>query len=330
MIRSKGFRTGIDLGSGCVKLVRGTAGSRFGEATHLGWEPWPGDPDPEDELCDERRAAEALKTLLERLDLGRRSLGRIVVSIDGSGASMREITMPPLNDRDLGKALPFEARTHLDIERMERPVLAAQILGPADPIVEGGVAQSRVLLVAVPSRERNFPLRVLSKLDLEPEVVDLASLAGLNELFARISGDLPEGESTGLIDLGGEKSTLHLSGHRGGIFSRQVGPGAPGDESDEGSVFEFLETLCRQVKESVFFYRTRQGRDPHSLYLAGGGAKVPGIAASIEKALRIPVEILDPLAERHRKAKGWEEASGEGPRFVQALGLCRWGDSVDV
>lgn len=330
MFRSTELRTGIDLGSGSVKLVHGRGKDKLEEVTHMGSQPWIGDPDPENELCDEGRASEALRVLLDRLGLNQRSLGRVVVAIDGVEASLREIVMAPLSEKDLDRALPFEARTHLDVERMERPVLAAQILGKADALIEGGVAQIKVLLAAVPRRERNFPLRVLSKLDLEPEVIDLSSLAGLNELFTHIPESNNPEKAVGLLDLGRQKSSLHLSNLDGGILSRQVGRGAPSKDAGSGAILEFVEDLSRSVKESVYFYRSRHGKDVQGLYLAGGGAMLPGIALSLEKLLRIPVSPLNPLNDSMGGAKGIEEASQEGPRYVLAFGLCRWGEKVNV
>jgi Tfp pilus assembly PilM family ATPase len=109
---------------------------------------------------------------------------------------------------------------------MLSPILDCQILGKAPPGEDGG-SQIRVLLTATPAVQRDFPLQVLARLGLEPEVVDLEPLAALNALLAVVP---PEGDSEkalGLLDLGGRQASLHLTGRDGGIVSRPVGPGAP-------------------------------------------------------------------------------------------------------
>ena len=57
---------------------------------------------------------------------------------------------------------------------------------------------------------------------------------------------------------------------------------------------------------------------------------IPGVAASLEKTLRRKVSILNPLEDFKGRAGELDQVLGEGPRYVQALGLCRWGDSQNV
>lgn len=325
MFRTNGIRTGIDLGWGNAKLVMGRGKKQLECVTHIGSEDWetPQQPDMDEAI---EREVEALDKLIKRLGISKRSLGRIAVSIDGIQASIREVTMPALSEKELERALPFEARTHLDLEHMDFPVLSGQILGPAPATGEDNENKIRVLLTAVPKKRRDHPLKVLNALGLEPEIVDLEPLSGLNELFAQLDPEIPPEAALGLLDLGGRQASLHLASRRGGILSRPVGPGVPPDFGAGVLAEEYAELLSDRLSETIHFYQGRKRQNVARLFVSGGGALMEGICEALEKAVKKPVEILDPLTGIASEAKGLESVAGTGARFVRAFGLCRWGD----
>ena len=106
------IRTGIDLGTGSVKLVRGEGEPVLERTTHLGIEDW----DAAENGDDAARAAGALRRLLDRLKLAKSRLGSIAVAVGGDDASLREVVMPSLTEEELRQALPFEAQKHLNLE----------------------------------------------------------------------------------------------------------------------------------------------------------------------------------------------------------------------
>ena len=82
MIGPRMVRTGIDLGTGSVKLLVGEGSPRLERVLHAGSEEW----DPADAADDVGRAAAALARLLKRLNLHRKQLGHIAVGINGIGS----------------------------------------------------------------------------------------------------------------------------------------------------------------------------------------------------------------------------------------------------
>jgi len=318
-------RTGIDLGSMSVKLVRSVGGKRIKRITHIGVENW-NSTDSGDSVV---RAAAALRRLLQRLGLRRNQLGHIAVGLGGSHTSFREITLPRLAEDELQRALPYEARKHLNLEDTTPSVLASQILGPAPSSTEDDGEQMWVLLAAVPETRRDFPLQVLSQVGLEPEVIDPEFLAGLNEVLAHepLTGD---GDSVrALLDLGSDSTELHVTAGRGSLMSRTVGPGAP-PLGEYEAVTPYVEQLTPRIRETLTFYRGRHRREIEKLYLAGGGALLPEIVGQLHCALDLPVTSLDPLGSLADKARGREVAMTNGARFVTACGLCRWWDVTHV
>jgi Tfp pilus assembly PilM family ATPase len=353
LLNRKTIRTGIDLGSSSIKLVRGEGARSLDRVTHAAVESLdaPGSGDPIE------RVAGPLRRLMERMRLRRESLGRVAVAVWGEEASVREVMVPPLTSAEFRSGLPFLARKHLYVDGMSSPVFAGQILGPAPPSDDDGSAQIRVIIAAAPSAVREFPLRVLAAAGIEPEVIDLEPLAGLNALMAEISLkdqiDAPETEgrkSAGrpfsraeltkregsdgvepaedrmglaLLDMGAGGTYLHMTGRRGGFMTRPVGPGAPSVD-DSGQVRAYVDDLFEPIRETLTYYRGKMRKEIDAIFLGGGGALLPDIADRIREGTGIHASVLDPF-----RGTGII-ALAEAPRFVTACGLCRFGDRSNV
>ncbi len=321
MFGTTSARTGIDIGTTRIKLVRGEGRDSLQRITHHNSEPWDG-ADRNDRVA---HAAAALSSLLERNGLRRRQLGRLAVASGWQEHAVREVTLPRMTQQELQRALPFEAPSHLDLDGMDQPVLAGQVLGP-DPQDE---AKVRVLLAAVPRPRRDFALAVLRECGLVPEVVDLEALASLNALLVHLGDELDETTPVGLLDLGGRHTALHISSRRGGLLSRNVAPGVPSDPTapeEEG----YLLKLVSGVKQTLTYYRTREKREVAALYLIGGGAGVPHRAENLREATGLPVAILDPLTGLVDGGDDEPETGARGAVYATACGLCHWWDGGNV
>ncbi len=314
---SRNIRTGIDIGSHSVKLVRGLGDRGLESLTHHGIETWEGGRDVD-------RAAAALASLMERLELDRRKLGRLATAVDGWDGSCREVVTQALEDEEFARALPYEARRHLNLEGMEHPVIAGQVLGP----VVGGQAEegnrNRVLLAAVPRARREYALSVLERIGLEPELVDLEPLAGLNALFASGIEDDGGKEAIGLLDLGAGAVGFAVGCRSGGLMSRVVGSGLGGLSEPERQTF--IAALVDRVAETITYFRGRFHRKVRSVVLSGNGAGLTELVDNLSTALDCGVQVADPLAPF-----GFvPDTEGEGALYVTACGLCQRGGAANV
>lgn len=319
----RGVRTGIDLGTTSVKLVRGYGGASLECVTHAGVEPLAthgGARDPQE-------TAAALRRLLERLRLKGPQLGLLATAVGGPEVACREVLTAAMPEETLSRALPFEARKYLDLENMTAPVLDYQVLGRAGEFTPGSGPQMRVLFAAAPREARDFPVEVLRLAGLEPDVVDLEPLAALNALAATSATMVGDEQAAGLLDLGGSRATLHLWARAGGLLSRDVGEAAPAlAPADEGEAYG--RSLAVPVRETVTFFRGRHRREVAAVLLSGGGARFPGIERALTQALGIPCRALDPLQGLAVEADGCADAIKGTMRFTTACGLCRWWDQV--
>jgi Tfp pilus assembly PilM family ATPase len=310
-----------------VKLVRGIGTPRLSRITHLGVEEY--GPDDQGDRPD--RAAEALKRLLRRLGLGKAQLGRIAVAIGAGEASLREVAIARLEAKELQMALRYEARKHLDLEEMTSPILDAQVLGSAPPEDEGGAERIRVLFAAAPEAQRNFPLSVLSRLGLEPEVIDLEPLAALNELMAHDEVGREPDVAVGLLDIGGAHAALHITARSGGLLTRQIFSRAAG-ENEGGDPISDAKALAGRIQETFTFYRGRYRKDVQHLFVSGGGALDERRREILGETLHQPVSPLGPSDDLMKSARSYpsDAAAPTAQRFTVACGLCRWWDDQHV
>ncbi len=325
MFRTRNARTGIDIGATSIKLVRGEGRSALDSVTHAGTEPWDG-------LVRENRterAGAALRELLHKQGLGRAQLGRVAVGVGWKETALRETELPPITPAELARALPYEARNHLELENMDSPVLAGQVLGATTALLdaEPAAAGTRVLMAAVPRARRDWVVAVLAQAGLEPEVVDLEPLAALNALFAELPPQTALDEAVGLLDLGGRHASLHIASRRGGLLTRTVGPDAPADPASPQE-HGFRLKLSAGIEQTITFYRGRYRQEISTIHVAGGGALAAGRLEALQESTGKRFELFRPLASLG--ARGEIDGRPLGPQYLMACGLCRWWDGAHV
>lgn len=310
-------RTGIDLSADSVVVVRAEGKHGVERFTHAGAEPLdPTEPDPS------RAVAAAMDRLLPRLGLKKRHLGKVAASLGGPETSCNQVNLPAMDDNELARALPFEARRHLELDGIEEPVVDYQVLA-RDPS-DDNPKPLRVLFAATSRSLRDRRLAALDLAGVYPEVLDLDALAGLNALLAcRPDLDGP-GQVAAQLHLGADQAALHLWSRDGGLYSRQVGPGArplrtPDDHAD------YCRALVPALIETTSFYRSRYRHDIDVIDVCGPGAADDGITSLLADVAPRTLRVMDPFAGAGVPAGA--DGATPPPVFTIACGLCRWWDS---
>ena len=268
------------------------------------------------------------------------------VGIGGPDVIVKQISLPLLDDSEVGPALRFEARKHLPFDP-QGMVIDFQILGR--------FATERkldVLLAAVSQQHVERHLEPLRLLGMETDILDATPLALTNAL---LKGQDSDGGAHVLLDIGNAASHLTLYQRGEPFFSRRLdfggrnmtraiaeGTRVPPEEAEEWKLAvgsdepglrvdwdspemrALLDGLRRdlvdELRRSFAFYRT-QGRLPDPLRLwIGGAARLPGLAARLGELLGSPVLLFNPLESSGALPKGGELPAG-GPQFAQAYGL---------
>jgi type IV pilus assembly protein PilM len=335
---------GIDVGTFSVKLLAtqpGVGGIRYWIAEQALPQAENGKPHAPDLV------AHAIARCLEQAGLSPRAIRGVTTGVSGSDVIVKQITMPLLDDAEVGPALRFEARKHLPFDP-QGMIIDFQILGRF-----ATQKKLEVLLAAVSAEHAERHCAPFRMLGLEADILDATPLALTNGLLHNVENTR---EGFLLLDIGFGAS--HLTLYRKGepYFSRRLdfggrsltkaiaeGTKVPYEEAEEwklaaGSdqpgfrvdwdapemqaVQRALQTqLAAELRASFAFYRTLgELPDPLKLWVSGGSARLPGLAARLSELLGNPVMLFNPLENLTGAPRGGH-APAVGPHFAQAFGL---------
>jgi type IV pilus assembly protein PilM len=335
---------GIDIGSFSVKLLAtqpGVGGTRFWISEQALPAIENGKPHAPDLI------AHAIARCLETAGLSPRAIRGVTTGVSGSDVIVKQITMPLLDDSEVGPALRFEARKHLPFDP-QGMIIDFQILARL-------ATQKKldVLLAAVSQTHAEQHCAPFKMLGLEADILDATPLALTNGLLHGVENTR---DGFMMLDIGFAAS--HLTLYRKGepYFSRRLdfggrsltkaiaeGTKVPYEEAEEWklaagadqpgfrvdwdapemqAVHRALQTqLAAELRASFAFYRTMgELPDPLKLWVSGGSARLPGLAARLSELLGNPVMLFNPL-EHFTGAPRGGQAPAVGPHFAQAFGL---------
>lgn len=337
---------GLDVGSFSVKLLA-TQGGVGGARCWLAESVLPKPGNEPDRVHSKEAVARAIGDCMSQVGMSPRSFRGITMGISGSDVIIKQISMPLLDDDEVGSALRFEARKHLPFDP-QGMIIDYQVLGRY-----ASTRKIDVLLAAVSQDHVELDLAPLRLLGVDADILDAAPLALTNALAHSAHA---EHEPYLLLDLGHAASHLTLYQRGEPYFTRRLDFGGqkltlaiareleiPPDEAEEWKLAagsdepgfqvdwsaremsailgSLQKDLVDELRRSFAFYRT-VGNLPESfrLWISGGCARIPGLAARLSEVLSIDVLVFNPL----EFLPGVPKRGGEvvvAPQFAQAFGL---------
>lgn len=342
-IRSRPW-AGIDIGSFSVKLLA-TQPAVGGTRYWIAEQQLPSTENGKGHSPD--IIAHAISRCLDSASLSPRSIRGVSVGVSGSDVIVKQISLPLLDETEVGPALRYEARKHLPFDP-QGMIIDFQVLGRF-------ATQKKldVLLAAVSQKHAEDARAPLKLLGLDVDILDATPLALTNALVQGAEGT---SEAFLLLDIGHTSSHLTLYrkgqpyfGRRlefgGQNFTRAISEGTdvpleeaeewklaagsdkPGirvdwDSAEMQSVHSSLQhELVAELRHSFAFYRTLgELPDPLRLWVSGGSARLPGLAARLSEIIGSPVMLFDPLERLQGDPRGGSRPFA-GPHFAQAYGL---------
>lgn len=343
-IRSRPW-AGLDIGSYSVKLIAlqgGVGGSRY----------WMSETrlpprEREEDASAPDLMARTIGNCLSMAGLSPRSFRGVSLGVSGADVIVKQISLPLMDDDEVGSALRFEARKHLPFDP-QGMVIDYQVLGRY-----ASEKRLDVLLASVSQQNLDRRIEPLRKLGMEVDIVDAAPLALANALTH--NADLDR-EAHVLLDIGHTASHLTLVQRGEPFFTRRIdfggrhltraiaeGTSVPFDEAEEWKLAAGSDTpafkvdwslpemtailecmrrdLVDEVRRSFAFYRT-VGTLPEMMrvWVSGGTARLPGLAAHLTDLLGAPVLLFNPVQFLSGDPRGGHRPT-VGPHFAQAFGL---------
>ena len=349
---------GLDIGRQYVKMVAVDknkegykiidAGSRLVPEPNTTYDP---------EKIDKSHWVMAVKELFRQQNFNPKKVKGLVTGINGSSASVKQITTMEMPTEELESAMTFEARKHIPMDGTDA-VIDYQILGSnkleVDKIDVGLVACTKGVL--------NNHMELIKDCGLKPGVIDVNPIA-VGNAFSFIK-DIPDDGLVVLLDIGAISSSLVVYGKGQQFFTRDLPIGGHNfikeicdkkeisytDAQDllfreglnslkkesetnpsntvgiaERTVFD---NLVEDLRRSLRFYGKQTGQSFFlKIFLTGGGAETVGLSDFITEKLNIDCAILDPF----ENLDGSEKLSiSNKSQFTTALGLgIRGGMSVE-
>ena len=264
------------------------------------------------------------------------SRSRVVVSIPAYHCSLRNLSLPFTDEKKLTQVVPFEVESQLPFS-MEDAVVDHH------PLTQDN-GNSLLLVAAAPKVILGGLLALLSKVGIDPAVLDLDALA----LYTVANYGIKSKELDPLvvIDVGANKTTLVVMDQAQVRFVRSILQGsqqwtgllakawsvsmeeAEGKKRQDGmegeSESDVQTVLNPWVKEIARTLHVAQGESQktiRNLLLCGGGSRLKGLDLWVAKAFDLQLLTMNPPVFEEKKAS-WD------PSLSLALGLALKGAGV--
>lgn len=306
----------LDIGSSAIKLleVRGTSSNP--EILRAGIAPVPEGALQNNSVHDVVAIAQVIRGLTDSLGVRAR---QVITAVPGPAVIIKKARLLLRPEDDLESLLMIEAANFIP-ESLDNVSLDYQVLRAENAEIE-------VLLVAVRKDILSGFTMAISDAGLEPAIVDVDYFAlenmyelnyesgpedvvGLVNIGARYSSiNIVKGgvsSTTGDVQAGGGEITDALM-RQGGLNAEeaeraQAGEPVPGhpDQKIREIVASGVNELADAINQSLrFLWRTASDEPLRAIYVAGGGARIPGLIARLGDRLEAPVELANPFARVH-------------------------------
>ncbi len=336
---------GLDIGDSSIKVVelREIGRGKGWEVRALAHEPLPQEAIVDGTIMDAGLVVDTLRRIWDQERIREK---RVATALSGPSVIIRRINVPQMSEQELAEQIRWEAEQYIPFN-INEVSLDYYVLEGASLAGDGNMD---VILVAARKEKIDDYTSVIGQAGLEPVVVDVASFAALNCFEANYGGDLPD--SAALIDIGASVTSISIL--RGGVsvfwrdismggnqytdtlqrelsLSRDQAEAAKRGEAVEGvsgdQVREILgsvnEELCHEIQRTVDFVKAFAGSESplEAIFLAGGGARLPGLTETLGERFGARVELIDPF--RNVKVPGAlaDRAEAMGPDAAVAVGL---------
>ena len=334
---------GLDIGSGLVKAVVLDHAGNTPELVRAVVTPLPDDAIVEGEVMDPVLVIDAVRATIAATGAGS---APVAIAVGGRDVIVKRIRAPRARGAEARALLRWEAEQHVPFD-MSSVALDFHVLDP-----DGDGAEMGVLIAAAKRELVETRIALLAEAGVVPAVVDVDAFALHN---AYIVSTPPSAADAGdgfvaLAHVGHETTIVNVLDGDVPVLTRDLALGtrrlredlqrelalsAPAADAflrgERPSpalaplVVRHAEDLAAEVERAtaVLSSGTADAGQLRAVFLAGGGARVPGLAAATAARLRVRVEIINPLAgfAIADGALDGVDAEAVSPLLLLALGL---------
>jgi len=266
---------GLDIGTHSIKLVGFTRNAKGLFLTHAGIKEIP--PGREEE--DQNYVPEVIRALFREVGL---NPGKVRLTVSGPEINIRRLLLPSMPRAELQEAARWELK-----EQLPFPIESARIdFHVLQEWVEGDVKKLDVIAVACPKEKIHQTLAIAAKAGLQPTHLNVVPFALWNTMV-HFDGAAKE-EEVALIDLGAQRTGIHIFQKGDLQFSREITP-AGADMS-----LAIQEGIDPAGAAALLFARAERIKHAIGIPVKGPYEKIEGESISIAKISFL----LRPLLEK--------------------------------
>ncbi|MYG80410.1 MAG: type IV pilus assembly protein PilM [Gemmatimonadetes bacterium] len=329
---------GLDIGSGFVKLAEVGHGGDRPELRQVAAVPTPAGAIVDGEITNPGLVADAVRQLVEEAGLGMRD---VVAALGGHHVFIKRLRLPRSKAREARDAVRREAERHVpfDIAGVQ---LDFQMLDP-----RGDGPHMEVLLVAAKRRRVEERITLLQDAGIGSVLLDVEALALCNA-FAHNYPSTSQG-LVAVVDCGHETTGINVlqdgipiaaNDHHfglGQLTESMVGDRAlPAEHAKDVAEGRLEPSLPNPVLEEAAgqiasgleragaMLRTRfPGIGMGRVYLGGGGACVPELAATVGRRIKVETRVAHPFEKVAVRTDPAAQAllARSAPLFLLTVGL---------
>ena len=308
---------GLDIGSSSLKLAEIITTSNGHVLNRFLQIPLPKGIIVEGVLTD----AKALSLKIKELFHGSGCKNRgIATSLSGNSVIVKKVTFAQMDETELREMIRDEAGKYLPFDNMDDVNYDFQILGEN----EFNPNQMDVVIVAAKKADVNNYLDAITSAGLDVTIMDVDSFA--LETMYEANYEFQGNEIVVIINIGASITNINVIKGGMSIFTRDFTMGGnsitegllekyrvsfedaekmkvegiPGSNQDNSelktTILELAEPVCAEIERSIDYFRSTFGGEYiKHVFLAGGSAKIQGLAANLTQRLNVATELINPL-----------------------------------
>lgn len=331
---------GLDLGSSSIKVLQLDHTGKKCRVRGYGVGEYDNTSIKDGVVTDFASLAADIKDLFKHNVVGEINTRRVAISVPGSRAFTRVVSLPKLRDQEIMQAVQVEAEQYI-------PVPIDQ-LHMDYTIINRDEKSMEVLAVGIPKKIVDSYISLAHILGLEPIAIDTTILSAARLFQRQIDqNDIPTvlidlGASsaditvhdktiivTGTISGGGDVFTeliakkLELSSQEAHIVKTKYGLSKSKKQAEIKEALQpQLDNLVKEIRRMIRYHEERLGSENkiQQIITMGGGANMPGLSEYLVSAMRMPVRTCNPW-QRLDLGRLQPPSEVENSIYVTAAGL---------
>ena len=333
---------GLDIGSSAIKAVELRRAGKEMEVVRIGMDALPADIIVDGAIVDQGHVSESIVKIFTDAKITNK---QVATSVSGHAVIVKKLSLQTMTDEELEGAIQAEASQNIPFDLADVN-LDYQVLEPSPESVT-----MDVLLVAVKKDKIAQYKSAVDQAGRSQAIVDIDVFALQNAY--EFNYDPADDTTVALLNLGASVMNINIVRGRNPLFTRDVSIGGnqytdslqkeldlrfeeaervkmgipvPGINEDARVPImkSVSEIIVLEIQKTFDFFRaTAGGEQIQKLYLAGGSARVFGLADLLKQELGIPVEELNPFRKIkfERSGESSDLVTSQGPRMAVAVGL---------